>query len=141
MWIIISLWTFCLRQWTSVKRKTTLPATLSLYPPSPLFSQHLSLSLSLCHFLSACPSLFSLPLTRFSLCPTFTGQMPPAVFLCPQLPSLTVLHKTPLMCVCLCVLFVWQRHCEPHQCCGDILLCNQHEIPLHINRFSFVFYF
>lgn len=53
--------------------------------------------------------LFSLPLTRFPPCPTFTGQMPKAVLLCPQLPSLTVLCKTLLMCVCMCMC---ERTCE-----------------------------
>lgn len=70
--------------------------------PSSLF-----LSLSIAFFKSV--PLFSLPLTRFPPCPTFTGQMPKAVLLCPQLPSLTVLCKTLLMCVCMCMC---ERTCE-----------------------------
>lgn len=73
-----------------------------LSAPSSLF---LSLSIA---FLKSVP-LFSLPLTRFPPCPTFTGQMPKAVLLCPQLPSLTVLCKTLLMCVCMCMC---ERTCE-----------------------------
>lgn len=79
---------------------------LSLFTP---FLPHL---LSFFHFqllFKKSVPLFSLPLTRFPLCPTFTGQMPKAVLLCPQLPSLTVLCKTLLMCVCMCMC---ERTCE-----------------------------
>lgn len=54
---------------------------------------------SLFHFLSLTQT--HTHMFFFPLCPTFTGQMPMAVLLCPQLPSLTVLCKTLLICVCV----------------------------------------
>ena len=86
--------------WASIVNKKNP----SLFPSpslSPSLRLYLTLSLSVAFSLPV--PLSFLPLTRFPLFPTFTGQMPKAVLLCPQLPSLTVLCKTLLMCVRVCV--------------------------------------